>query len=234
MFDVRNVYIVPGTGDDQVMRMFTTEGWGITDDLFDADLVQFVGGEDVNPELYGQHPHPSTYYDPERDSREMEIYVDALEQGIPMAGICRGGQFLNVMNGGTMYQHVDNHGIRGTHKAWLRGATLPIYVTSTHHQMMCPNYEEDHVILMTAHESKKKYSMSKLEYGAYESISYPPLDHATDIESLFYRNTRSLCFQPHPEYDLARGVENDSREIYFTLIDRYLFDDMEEGLRDEA
>lgn len=232
MLDVRNVFVVPGDGDYQVVRMFTCEGWGITDNLEDADLVQFVGGADVNPALYGQHPHSTTSFDTERDAREMDIYLDSLEMGIPMAGICRGGQFLNVMNGGSMYQHVDNHGLAKTHKAWLSGAVLPINVTSTHHQMMDPNYDVDYLILMTAHESKRKYSMSKSEFGVYEAVSYPPMDRPTDVEAVYYRDTNCLCFQPHPEYSGAHVAE--TKEVYFTLLDRYLFDDIEENLREEA
>lgn len=232
MHDVRNVFIVPGDGDWQVTRMFTCEGWGITDDLDDADLVQFVGGADINPAIYGQHKHPSTYYDDERDARELDTYLDALEMGIPMAGICRGGQFLNVMNGGSMYQHVDNHGLSKTHKAWLAGAILPIDVTSTHHQMMIPNYDADHIILMTAHQSKRKESMSKTEHSSYELLTYPPHDQATDVEAVYYRDTNSLCFQPHPEYSGAHVIE--TKEVYFTLLDRYLFDSIEENLREEA
>lgn len=232
MHDVRNVFVVPGDGDYQVIRMFTCEGWGITDDLDDADLVQFVGGADVNPSLYGQHCHSTTSFDNARDAREMDIYLDALEMGIPMAGICRGGQFLNVMNGGSMYQHVDNHGLAKTHKAWLAGASVPIEVTSTHHQMMVPNYEADHIVLMTAQESKRRHKMSKTEYSQYESIDYPRSDTPTDVEAVYYRETNCLCFQPHPEYTGVHVLE--TKEVYFILLDRYLFDSIEENLREEA
>jgi len=230
MLDVRNVFIVGG--DYLIEQMFRNEGWGIVDQLEDADLVQFTGGEDVNPALYNQHVHHTVHFNRDRDEQEQEVYLTALEQGIPMAGICRGGQFLNVMNGGSLYQDVDNHATRGTHKAWLIGATLPIDVTSTHHQMMSPNTKADYLLLMTAHQSKRKTSMSNVYYGVYECLSYPPLDQATDVEALFYRDSRCLCFQPHPEYSGSHVVE--TREVYFTLLDRYLFDSIEEKLEDEA
>lgn len=233
MSSVKNVFIAPGDGDYQVERMFITEGWGITETLEDADLLQFVGGADVDPALYGHHQHSTTVIDEARDSREMDMYLYGFELGIPMAGICRGGQFLNVMNGGTMFQHVDGHGLAKTHKAWLIGASLPIDVTSTHHQMMHPNWSANHVIVMTAAEAKRKYSMSRTEYGKYEAIAYPPADKNTDVECVFYRDTRSLCFQPHPEYTGAHVTE--TREVYFTLLDRYLFaTEQDEQLRDEG
>lgn len=231
MDETRSVFIVPGSGLGQVEIMFVTNGWSIANDISNADLVQFIGGADVNPELYGQHTHKTTQCDIERDNREMEIYVNSLEQGIPMAGICRGGQFLNVMNGGRLYQDVDNHAMAGTHPAFLLGSSKPIDVTSTHHQMMDANWEDDVEVLLTAAQSKRKDSMSNIQYGQYEASSYPPNDRPTDIEALYYPSTNCLCFQPHPEFTRPNAVP--TRELYFTLLDRYLFDAIEEKLEQE-
>lgn len=231
MDNVRSVLILSGACYELVEEMFLSEGWAITDDLNDADLVQFIGGEDVSPSLYDQHIHPKTHCNLNRDNEERTMYLQALEQGIAMAGICRGGQFLNVMNGGSLYQDCDNHGLSGTHKAWLAGAVLPVDVTSTHHQMMLPNHTVDYTLLMTAHQSKRKSIMSNLALNKYESVIHPPFDHATDVEALWYRDTNCLCFQPHPEFN---SIVSDTREIYFTFLDRYLFDNIEENLREEA
>lgn len=231
MNEVKNVLVLAGANSQLIEAMFIQEGWGLVDDINDADLIQFVGGEDVDPSLYDQHKHKTTSFNRLRDDGEMIVYLAAIERGIPMAGICRGGQFLNVMNGGRLYQDVDNHAITGTHKAWLTGAALPIDVTSTHHQMMDPDWESDVLVLMTANESKRKWSMSNLKYGEYEAVAYPPHDKPTDIEALYYRSTQCLCFQPHPEFTGQQARE--TREVYFTLLDRYLFDDME-NIKEEA
>jgi putative glutamine amidotransferase len=71
------------------------------------DAIVFVGGSDLNPQLYGQDPHPDSlgFYD-HRDRAELELMRAALERDLPMLGICRGMQLLNVERGGDLHQHV--------------------------------------------------------------------------------------------------------------------------------
>ncbi len=68
-------------------------------------LVCFTGGSDVSPELYG-HRNLESGCNKARDEKEVLIFEMAKKHGIPMTGICRGSQFLNVMCGGTMVQHL--------------------------------------------------------------------------------------------------------------------------------
>lgn len=228
------VLLIIGSGTKAVAEMFKGQGWEITTEFDDADLVQFVGGEDVDPSLYGQHKHKSTRSNLDRDQREANLYAMALDQGIPMAGICRGGQFLNVMNGGKLWQDVDGHAVMGSHEAWVaNSAGLSVRVTSTHHQMMEPNYFVESKILLTARESTRKWSMSEDTSALkYESVSYSDRKskRATDIESIFYPGTRCLCFQPHPEFT----SNQDTREVYFNFIENYLFRDESGALLNDA
>jgi putative glutamine amidotransferase len=74
-------------------------------DILDALLV--VGGNDVDPALYGREPHPATgALSPRRDAVELALVRRALERDIPVLGICRGIQLLNVARGGTLDQHL--------------------------------------------------------------------------------------------------------------------------------
>lgn len=61
------------------------------------------GGDDIEPEHYGALADPSGAYDPERDHFEMEMIRNALKAEIPMLGICRGAQLINVVLGGSLY-----------------------------------------------------------------------------------------------------------------------------------
>ena len=64
-----------------------------------------TGGEDVEPGRYGEEPIPDLYdVNPVRDAMEWRAVEAALEKGIPIFGICRGMQLLNVYFGGTLYQ----------------------------------------------------------------------------------------------------------------------------------
>ncbi|MHA6618200.1 gamma-glutamyl-gamma-aminobutyrate hydrolase family protein [Pseudonocardia sp. DLS-67] len=71
------------------------------------DAVVLAGGPDVGPDRYGASPHPRTGEPrPERDASEIAVVHRALERGIPVLGVCRGAQVLNVALGGTLVQHV--------------------------------------------------------------------------------------------------------------------------------
>jgi gamma-glutamyl-gamma-aminobutyrate hydrolase PuuD len=201
-------------GDGMYSHMFTDEGWAITDRIGEADLVQFCGGADVSPSMYGEPTHSSCYVSPERDRFEAALYELCLARKIRMAGICRGGQFLNVMNGGKMWQDVDKHAIGGTHSAFDHLTGSVVRVTSTHHQMMRPA-EKGAFIILTARVATRKVRMG--QSGA-EIIEFHGKN--ADVEAVYYPETQCLCFQPHPELG-GKEVE-DCRALYFTYLEEYL------------
>ncbi len=161
----------------------------------DADIVLFTGGEDVSPSLYGETALAKTHSNKHRDEYEVDVYKRCRDRDIPMIGICRGGQFLNVMNGGKLWQHVDGH--TGDHEAFTQasagsnGIPRSITVTSTHHQMMIPG--DGALLLLTAQESTEKHKFGVIAEG-----------HGIDAEVIMYPDTDSLCFQPHPEFANAK------------------------------
>jgi putative glutamine amidotransferase len=74
-------------------------------DLIDGLIL--AGGADIDPSMYSADPHPKTNGTvPERDRTELAIVRRAAEREIPILGICRGMQLLNVARGGTLSQHV--------------------------------------------------------------------------------------------------------------------------------
>jgi putative glutamine amidotransferase len=61
-------------------------------------------GRDLEPARYGAAPHPSsTAHSPIRDSVELALALEAMEAGVPLLGICRGMQIMNVALGGTLH-----------------------------------------------------------------------------------------------------------------------------------
>jgi len=188
--------------DAQYEEMFQRRGHEVVEKVEEADLIQFVGGADVSPSLYGEEPHPATSFSDIADQRSINLYENAITHGIPMTGICRGGQFLNVMNGGKMHQHVDGHALYGTHAIYdLEDATEEcIQVTSTHHQMMIPELNKGVVVAV-----------------AYESACHG-VEHVADTEVVWYEGNQCLCFQPHPE---IVDKNHECQEYYFELLQRY-------------
>ncbi|GIW72842.1 MAG: hypothetical protein KatS3mg102_2384 [Planctomycetota bacterium] len=75
--------------------------------LEDLDGVVLTGGTDVAPQNYGEQPlRPEWSGDPERDVYELALVRACLQRRLPLLGICRGAQLLNVALGGTLYQDI--------------------------------------------------------------------------------------------------------------------------------
>jgi putative glutamine amidotransferase len=71
------------------------------------DALVLGGGADIDPEAQGVEAHPETVgTNPDRDRFEIALALGALERGIPLLGVCRGLQVLNVACGGTLDQHI--------------------------------------------------------------------------------------------------------------------------------
>lgn len=114
-------------------------------DRFDG--LCLTGGEDVDPARYAESDEGSERSDPERDALEFALVESARKRGVPVLGICRGSQLLNVALGGTLVQHLEGHrpsepeGLIEHEVAPLSGSKLadattdrPHRVNSRHHQ----------------------------------------------------------------------------------------------------
>lgn len=117
------------------------------------DGLLFTGGGDVDPSRYGQQPSPFLGpVDAERDTWEMALVRAGLARRLPMLGICRGAQVMNVALGGTLVQHLPDtttlehcvkercsspvHDVRvdGTSRLGAILLTGSLRVNSLHHQ----------------------------------------------------------------------------------------------------
>lgn len=91
----------------------------VADRVLDGlDGLIITGGRDVDPAAYGQAPHEKTDEPArDRDAWEFALLRGALARNLPVLGICRGAQVLNVALGGTLHQHLPDVVGHGWHQA---------------------------------------------------------------------------------------------------------------------
>lgn len=201
------VYVVGGGYSYE--RMFKEHGFELTDIVHDAGLLCFTGGSDVSPSLYGE-ASVASYDNPRRDQEESSFFTLGKLKELPMVGICRGAQFLNVMSGGRMWQDVDNHAVYGTHSALCKVTGEEVQVTSTHHQMMRPSDKGEILVSSSLATTKQD------QLGIHQT-------DGVDAEVVYYRATNCLCYQPHPEM-VAKGHE--CREHFMVLLNLMLLGEL--------
>jgi putative glutamine amidotransferase len=127
--------------------------------LDSMDGLLLSGGADIDPARYGQQPDGARDIEPDRDALEAAAWGRAETRGLPVLGICRGFQAINVFAGGALVQHVEGHeghawgdGPAHRHEARLvagsrlAGLLAPdargdgsIEVNSYHHQAVAPD-----------------------------------------------------------------------------------------------
>lgn len=226
---MKQVFIVGANGQyGPYGSMFKSKGWAITPRIKDADLLQFTGGQDVAPVFYHDQKHPKTTYNLTRDREEAVVFNIGIRLGKSMAGICRGGQFLNAMCGGKMYQHSDGHATGKTHTAIDLFTGESFRVTSTHHQIMIPH--QDAQLIAVAFEATFLETANNIG-GVVKFDPKRMPKYWGDAEIISYPDKNVFCFQPHPEFS---GVP-DLKDRYFKYLrETVLREKLSPGERDAA
>ena len=161
-----------------------------------------TGGEDVNPlKFYGEEPHPKMgEIAPARDDFDYILIKKAVEKGIPVLGICRGMQMLNVALGGTLIQDIPSQ-VKGSmvdHRQEAPSSTATHSITIQKNSLL-------YNMLMT-----KKTAVSTLLHLAVKRVapSLKVIAVAKDgvVEAIEGTgNMRVLGLQFHPEGFAAHG-----------------------------
>jgi putative glutamine amidotransferase len=172
-----------------------------TEDIYKCHGFILTGGVDVHPGFYnGQTVYNNSpeIFQPERDAFEENIYRYSQEKKLPVLGICRGMQLINVLEGGKLIQDLDNgnerhrkeeldkeHGIVAQERTLLYkiANTVKGAVNSAHHQAIDPHAIGGNLIV-----------------NAYDDDE---TDNVNIIEGLEFKNKSGkafmLCVQWHPE-----------------------------------
>lgn len=100
---------VAKVGGDPIVLSAAVSGSERAAALASMDGLLLSGGADVDPARYGRASQGSVATEPDRDALEHEAWAAASARGVPILGVCRGMQAINVFSGGTLVQHVDAH-----------------------------------------------------------------------------------------------------------------------------
>ncbi len=202
-------------GDDKDYGSWTN--MQVVDNLEDANIVMFTGGEDVNPKYYGEKQGTYTYINDERDREEIEVFTKAIEQNKKIIGICRGAQLSCVMAGGKLIQdclgHNNNkHDVSCT---WAKNSNYTLSIPGDHHQMMYP-FNLDTEEYRIVGYNKTPYSLEYLN-GEDEFIKVPK--YFREPEIVVFPKINALAIQGHPEWDKYNSYSNDKlRELLLTFM----------------
>ena len=182
-------------------KLLTTQPMELNDPFGLFDSVEYVnspeqvkdgvlilwGGEDIGTSLYKEKPNRTVFQEhaSTRDKLEMSLIAAAVENNVPIIGICRGAQILCVAAGGKLAQHMDGHGY--THDVVLHDEDdVVVKANSSHHQMMLPL--DNAIILATADGTTglDQYNCA-VKYNRVNEVVYFPV-------------VNGLGIQPHPEW----------------------------------
>ena len=200
-------------------EMLYKQGYKKVTNIKDADLLVYLGGADIDPALYNQPRHPATqtlspYMLDERTKKEILAFM--LSPDKVKLGICRGAQLLNVLNKGSLFQHVaGGYHVRKHSIGTIDGKKFD-NCSSTHHQMMIPNIKRGGKVLAWAvspdskgdstwytpfFDKKTPLEVDKINL-VQSKMSTSIKEIHKDCEVVWYEDSKSLCVQGHPESDV--------------------------------
>jgi len=164
-------------------------------DLLDGLVL--AGGADIDPASYGAERHPETKHTvPERDAFEIALARRAMERDIPLLGICRGMQLMNVARGGTLEQHLpESHGHHDHRRV------LGSFDDADHDVRLAEGSLAHRAAGETVHATKSHHHQGIAEVGdGLEVTGWAVMDDLP--ETLELRDGRfALGVQWHPEAD---------------------------------
>jgi putative glutamine amidotransferase len=164
-------------------------------DLIDALIL--AGGSDIDPSAYGAERHEETKgMVPERDSFELELAQRAWERDMPVLGICRGMQLINVVRGGTLIQHLPDEVGHGDHRR-VPGS----FDGSDHDVHLTPGSLAARAAGETVHVTKSHHHQGIEELG--DGLEITGVSALDDLPEAFEAPDRKfvLGVQWHPEAD---------------------------------
>ena len=195
-------YIIPVTDDVEVLRQIMAQ----------LDGIVLTGGEDFDPAYYGDPAHEKLgeVNDP-RDTYDLTLFKLAKDRNVPILGICRGLQLINVGMGGSLYQDLPSEKPSDiNHRQEVEGTIathgVSIVKGSTMHEIL----GQDEVQVNTFHHQAIKKLAPELKIVGWANDSVPEMIEA-------FPNRQILGVQFHPEIFTNAGDKTLSKLFAFLV-----------------
>ena len=183
-------YIIPVTDDVEVLRQITAQ----------LDGIIFTGGEDFAPAYFGQEEHDKLgEVNVTRDTYDLTLFKLAKDRNIPILGICRGLQLINVAMGGTLYQDLPSQKPSDiNHRQDEEGTVATHSVSIVEGSMMHQILGQKEVQVNTFHHQAIEKLAPGLKIVGWANDSVPEMIEA-------YPSRQIIGTQFHPEIFTANG-----------------------------
>lgn len=201
--DVRNYEAIINSGGCPLILAETSEEDTLNEYITSIEGLLLTGGGDLDPKHYGEEMDGSVRIDERRDAFELLLYQKAMEKGIPILGICRGIQIINVAAGGTLNQHIEHHNrIDDEGNPRFHNVNI-VENTSLHRIFGVPALETN-----TVHHQSVKSTAPGFRVSAVSGDG--------TIEAIEYEKDFVIGVQWHPE-ELYR-TQNINRKLFDALV----------------
>ncbi len=167
-----------------------------------VDGLIFTGGEDVAPLLYGENPIKEvTCICSDRDNMELNLFKRAYEKGVPIFGVCRGLQLINVALGGTLYQDINSQ-IKDSlgHSVDMAGDELYHSMKVEKDSKLYEVFQREMVDINSFHHQSVKDLGKDLKVSAYSEDGIVEAFESTNDKFI-------MAVQFHPEALIPRHME---------------------------
>lgn len=183
-------YILPATADVNTL-----------DDILDKlDGLMFSGGEDINPDWYdAEHSEKLGGVNDKRDEFELLLFKKASDRNIPIFGVCRGLQLINVAMGGTLYQDLPTEKPSEIKHAVFETGSAPTHdINLVSGSLISQIVGQNSIGVNSRHHQGIKKLAPELKITAWSTDSIPEAIEAYPIKQIF-------AVQFHPELNAAEG-----------------------------
>jgi putative glutamine amidotransferase len=164
------------------------------------------GGDDIAAEIYQRFPLPDVRIDPARDRLELRLLDVAVPRGIPLLGVCRGAQMINVCYGGSLHQNIYEV-YRDAPRRWTPLPAKTVHVVTDTRLYEAIKFDCLRVNSLHTQSIDRLGDTLRIsgwdEYGIVQSIEDPAADFCVGVqwhpEFLIYRRPHRRLFRAFSE-----------------------------------